>query len=133
MLTKTFALPVLPPSINRLHIVDHYRRKVYLNDESRKWKSDMQALIPRFEIPAESLLAIDYVAYYPWHHRNGRRRRVDCSNLMKLLHDTVCERIRIDDSRVVRGSFGAVDSPVESIVVTLTEIAQVIDSGHSGG
>lgn len=84
----------------------------------------MQLLIPRFEIAAGSLLRIDYVAFYPWHHRNGNRRRVDVSNLMKLLHDTICARIGTDDSRVSEGSFASVDAVEERLEITLTELPQ---------
>lgn len=84
----------------------------------------MQFLIPRFEIATTSLLRIEYTAHYPWRHRNGKRRKVDVSNLMKLLHDTICARIGVDDSRVSEGSFASVDSVSEKLEVTLREILQ---------
>lgn len=84
----------------------------------------MQFLIPRFDIAPTSLLRIDYVAFYPWFHHNKRRRRIDASNLMKLLHDTICMRIGVDDSRVSEGSFASVDSESEKLEVTLREICQ---------
>jgi Holliday junction resolvase RusA-like endonuclease len=117
-----FTLPSLPTSCNRLYDINHVQRRVRLSDSGRKWKSDMQYLIPRFEIAPTSLLRIEYVAHYPWHHRNGKRRRVDASNLMKLLHDTICMRIGIDDSRVSEGSFASVDAPEEKLEITLREI-----------
>lgn len=120
-----FQLPSLPPSHNRLYLIDFRRRQVYLSEAARRWKSDMQFLIPRFEIAGGSLLRIDYVTYYRWHHRNGNRRRVDCSNLMKLLHDTICLRIGVDDSRVVAGSFAAIDREEEAVDVVLTEVVNV--------
>ena len=131
MLTRTFTLPSLPPSINRLYMIDRSGRRryqsgkaqvVFMAEDARKWKSDMQYLVPRFEIPETSLLRIDYVAYYPWHHRNGQRRRVDVHNLMKLLFDTVCARIGVDDSRVSEGSFKSMNSEEEKIIVVLTEL-----------
>lgn len=97
---------------------------MFLADAPRKWKSDMQYLIPRFEISPTSLLRIDYIAHYPWHHRNGKRRRVDASNLMKLLHDTICMRIGVDDSRVSEGSFASVDAESEKLEITLRELVQ---------
>lgn len=84
----------------------------------------MQYLIPRFEISPTSLLRIEYTAYYPQWHRNGKRRRVDASNLMKLLHDTICMKIGVDDSRVSEGSFASVDSVDEKLEVTLRELEQ---------
>jgi Holliday junction resolvase RusA-like endonuclease len=119
-----FTLPSLPTSCNRLYDINHVQRRVRLSDSGRKWKSDMQFLIPRFEIAATSLLRIEYVAHYPWFHRNGKRRRVDCSNLIKLLHDTICMRIGIDDSRVSEGSFASVDSPEEKLEIVLKELMQ---------
>lgn len=126
-----FTLPSLPASINALYLIDTSGRRrfqsgkprvVYMGEAGRKWKSDMQLLTPRFDIPDTSLLRIDYTAYYPWHHRNGKRRRVDVHNLMKLLFDTICMRIGVDDSRVSCGSFASVDSQEEKIEVVLTEI-----------
>lgn len=122
--TIRFTLPSLPTSCNRLYAINHVRREVRLSDEGRKWRSDMQYLIPRFDIAPTSLLRIEYVAYYPWHHCNGKRRRVDASNLMKLLHDTICMRIGVDDSRVSEGSFASVDSESEKLEVTLRELVQ---------
>lgn len=84
----------------------------------------MQFLIPRFEIAETSLLRIEYTAHYPWFHHNKRRRRVDASNLMKLLHDTICMRIGVDDSRVSEGSFASVDAVDEKLEVILCEILQ---------
>jgi len=134
MNTKTFTLPSLPPSINALYLIDRTGRRrhasgkarvVYMADGPRKWKSDMQMLIPRFEIAEDSLLSIGYVAFYPLFHHNGRRRKVDPSNLMKLLHDTICTRIGVDDSRVIKGSFEARDSQEEKLEVTLWEICSI--------
>lgn len=134
MNTKHFTLPSLPPSINALYLIDTTGRRryasgkprvVYMSDEARKWKSDMQYLIPRFEIAEDSVMSICYVAYYPFLHRNGKHRRVDVHNLTKLLFDTVCARIGVDDSRVIKGSFEARNSQEEKLEVTLWELCSI--------
>jgi Holliday junction resolvase RusA-like endonuclease len=117
-----FTLPSLPTSHNRLHRINHIQRRVSLSDEARRWRSQMMLLVPRFEIPESSLLRVDYVAYYKTQTANGKRRRIDCSNFMKLLLDTICARIGVDDSRVSEGSFASVDAVEERVEVTLTEI-----------
>lgn len=141
MLTKTFTLPSLPPSINRLYMIDRSGRRryqsgkpqvVFMAEDARKWRSDMQYIIPRFEIPETSLLRIDYVAYYPHWQHNNKRRRVDVHNLIKLLFDTVCARIGVDDSRVSEGSFKSVDSEEEKIVIVLTELPNDTQSSNTG-
>jgi Holliday junction resolvase RusA-like endonuclease len=130
---KTFELPTLPPSVNNIYRIDrsgHRRNRyggaqvVYLSPEARLWKNQMQLLVPLFPIAEDSTLGIDYVAHYPLFHRNGKRRRVDCHNLMKLLFDTICAKIAVDDSRVVMGSFAACDDVNEKVVITLTEYVQ---------
>ena len=117
-------LPSLPPSHNRLYVVNHIQRKVYLSDDARRWKSKMMLLVPRFDIADSSLLRIDYVAYYAWLHHNGKRRKLDASNFMKLLHDTVCAKLGVDDSRVSEGSFASVDSVGEKVDIVMTEITE---------
>lgn len=122
--TISFVLPSLPISANRAHNIDFRRRRVYLSDAARRWKSDMQLLIPRFKIADTSMLQVDYVAYYPFFHANGRMRKVDTSNLQELLHNTIALRIGIDDSFIKKGSFDSRDSEDAKVRVTLTEIPE---------
>ena len=118
----TFTLPSLPVSINAAYQVDHRRRRVYLSDKARRWKNDSSFLVPRFEVPEEAFLRIDFVAHYPWRHRNGKLRRFDVSNLIKLLHDMLCERWGVDDCIVKSGSFQSVDDVQEKVTVTVTTV-----------
>lgn len=120
--TIRFTLPTLPISANLSHSVDFRRKRVHLSDSARRWKTDMQLLIPKFDLPQGTFFRVDFTAYYKFFHGNGKLRRVDTSNFQELLHNTIAARIGIDDCHIKAGSFDSVDAENEKIEVILTEI-----------
>lgn len=117
-----FVLPSLPMSINSLYQIIYSQRRVELKPECRTWKTKAKEYVPRFAIDDDSTLRLDVEFAYPWHHKNGKLRKFDSQNLLKLLIDAVSEKIGIDDSRIKGGSWQSRDSETESVTVTLTEI-----------
>lgn len=117
----TFTLPMLPLSVNSLYNVIFSQRRVELKPECRQFKTKAKVYIPAFKVDDDSLIRLDAVFHYRFHHKNGRLRKFDSPNLLKLLIDTVSEKIGIDDSRVKAGSWRSLDGN-ERVEVTLTEI-----------
>lgn len=116
-----FTLPSLPVSKNRLHKIDFVHRRVYLSDEARRWKSDMQAFIPRFELTAGCYLFLGMEFHYPFFHANGKLRVFDAPNMQELLQDTLSLRWSINDMYIKSWEGHSVDDPKEHVVITITE------------
>lgn len=95
-----FSLPSFPPSINRLYVVNHNQRRVFLSDEALLWKTRMTPNI----LPCR--LRFDYykltLLYQSprWLVANGDLRKMDLTNLDKLCIDTLCAKWLFDDSRL---------------------------------
>lgn len=117
-----FVLPSLPMSINALYQIIYSQRKVELKPECRSWKTKAKQYVPVFKVSEGSTLQLDVVFSFPWYHKNGKLRKFDSQNLLKLLIDAVSEKVGIDDSRIKAGSWSSADSTTERVEVTLTEI-----------
>jgi Holliday junction resolvase RusA-like endonuclease len=97
------------------------QRRVELKPAAQHWKDEAKGRMPPWKYAPDAQLRIDVVFSFPRHHGNGRYRRKDASNLLKLLIDAVAERYAFDDSLVTAGSWSSVDGP-EQVQVTVTEI-----------
>lgn len=118
-----FVLPGLPMSVNSLYQVIWSQRRVELKPACRDYKTKVKVYIPRFQVSESSLINIDTIFSFPFHHKNGKLRKFDTSNMLKLLLDVISEKIGVDDSRIKAGSWQSRDAENESVTVTLTEIA----------
>ena len=88
----------MPPSVNHLYVTARHGRRV-LSTEGRKYKQAVKAdLVPLENAPEWLVLKI--VLYMPLRYKNGKVRRFDVSNRIKILEDALCEGMGIDDSRV---------------------------------
>lgn len=117
-----FVLPSLPTSKNRLHKIDFRNKRVYLSDEARRWKSDMQPFIPRYTLGEGVFLYLGMEFYYPFHHANGKLRIFDAPNMQELLQDTICMRWGINDCFIKDWHGVSVDDANERAVITVTEL-----------
>jgi Holliday junction resolvase RusA-like endonuclease len=118
-----FVIPVLPPSVNSLHQIIYPQRKVVLKPEILKWRSDIACYVPRISLVAESLVEVGLVFHYPYLYQNGRLRRFDTHNMVKVLLDVISWKANFDDSRVKSGSWASVDSDDEKVEVHLRELS----------
>lgn len=119
----SFTLPSLPMSHNSLYQIIYSQRRVELKEEARRWKSSSKAYVPRFQLrQPTSSIEIVCAFHYPFDYANGRPRRFDASNLLKLTIDTVAEKIGYDDSIFRFGSWAAINDTDEKVTITLREI-----------
>lgn len=116
----TFTLPGLPTSVNSLYNVIWTLHRVELKSECRRWKQSAKGKIPHFDVPKDCLLKIDCEFHYPFLYQNGKLRKFDTSNLLKLLYDAVAEGLNVDDSRFKAGSFTSIDEEDEWVQVMVT-------------
>lgn len=119
--TWKFVIPCLPPSVNSLHQIIYSQRKVVLKPEILKWRSDIALFIPRIQLQASSLVAVELSFHYPFNYANGRLRRFDTHNMVKVLLDVLSWKAGFDDSRVKEGRWSSVDSKDEKVEVRLSE------------
>lgn len=119
----SFTLPSLPLSHNSLYTIIFSQRRVELCTAARQWKSQSKAYVPRFRLllPLSSI-EIVCTFHYPFNYSNGRPRKFDASNLLKLTIDTIAEKIGYDDNLFRFGQWSAIDSHDEKVEVKLREI-----------
>ena len=117
-----FTIPCLPPSVNALHNIIYSQRKVELKPEILRWRTEIARYMPRVALSEGSLVRVDLVFHYPYLYQNGRLRRFDCHNMVKVLLDVIAWKAGFDDSRVKDGSWRSVDSEEEKVEVTLREL-----------
>lgn len=97
----SFSLPSFPPSINRLYVIDHNRRRVFLSDEALLWRTHMAPSILPCRLEFETYkLTLSYQSPR-WLVKSGNLRKVDHSNWDKIVIDTLCAKWQWDDSRLV--------------------------------
>jgi hypothetical protein len=95
-----FSLPSFPPSINRLYVIDHNRRRVFLSDEALLWRTHMAPNIKPCKLGFDYYKLTLLYQSPRWLVKDGGLRRVDHSNLDKLTIDTLCAKWGFDDSRL---------------------------------
>lgn len=123
----SFELPSLPGSLNDLYELnrpDSGLPRKRLRSEWALWVSRMMPFIPPFSIAETSVLRVDRCYYLPWFYGNGRWRKVDVVNMDALLFNLVTRKIGVDDSLVKTGMLNSVDSHLNKVHVTLTEVVE---------
>lgn len=78
--------------------------------------------MPKFVGLGDGWLRMDVRFEYPMFYKNGRVKKRDSSNMLKLLQDAIGERYGLDDKFVMSGSWEAVDSETEKCSVELYEV-----------
>lgn len=117
-----FIIPALPPSVNALHNVLWSQRRVELKPEVRRFRSDVKGFVPRMVLATDSLLCVDLTFYYRHHYSNGKLRRLDTHNCVKVILDAIAEKLGIDDCRMKFGSWASVDSGEDKVEVAVREV-----------
>lgn len=117
-----FTLPLLPPSCNALHQVIWSRKRIELKPEVMKWRNDAKLFIPRFELSEGALLSAELTFHYALYHRNGKLKRKDTANMLKVLLDVIAEKCGWDDSVIKSGSWCSVNAAEEKVEIVLVEL-----------
>ena len=119
----SFTIPSCPNSVNSLYNVIFSLKRVELKPECLLWKSQAKGFMPKFESPNAAFLRMDVTFTYPLFHKNGKLKKRDSSNMLKLLQDAIAERYGLDDKFITQGSWVVVDAPEERTDVLLSEIS----------
>jgi len=96
----SFKIPSLPPSMNSIYNVFFHMKRVELKPEVRLFKTNAKAFIPPFEIEKKDKLALYMAVHADWYFRNGKFKKIDVSNMVKVVQDLICEKLGCDDAQV---------------------------------
>ena len=102
----TFKVPMLPQSINSLYKINYAHRVMYMSDEGRMFKETVKKYMPPSSFPPDIKYSIKMFFHGNWKYKNGKNKRADIQNLIKLLIDAVFEKLGVDDSYVYYLSAG---------------------------
>lgn len=118
-----FTLPSIPSSVNALYQINFSQRKVFMNPEARLWKTQMKMMVPRIKASEVThFFKIDRIYYYSFFTKNGKVRKLDTSNLDKLLLDTIAEKCGFDDSLVKFGDTESYNDTNERVDVVISRV-----------
>ena len=92
-----FSLPSFPPSINRLYVINHVQRRVFLSDEALLWRTQQTPNIMPCRLGFDCY-KIPYCISRRELTKDGRLRKMDLQNLDKLVIDTLFMKWQLDDS-----------------------------------
>lgn len=95
-----FSLPSFPVSVNRLYVINHVQRRVFLSDEALLWRTRMTPNIKPCYLGYNYYKLTLLYQSPSWLLKDGRLRRMDLQNLDKLVIDTLCSKWGWDDSRL---------------------------------
>lgn len=104
--SREFTIPFLPPSMNAVYEIIFAQRKVRMKPDVANWKTRAKEYIPKL-VPSDKapLFRIDATFYYDFYYQNGKMKKVDTQNLMKVLIDAIAEKNGFDDSYVKFGGW----------------------------
>jgi hypothetical protein len=114
-------IPSCPSSVNALYNVLFSLRRIELKPECLLWKSQAKQFMPQFKGTGK-FLRLEAVFYYPMFYKNGKLKKRDSSNMIKLLQDSIAERYGLDDKFITEGSWSAINSEDEKVTVILSEV-----------
>lgn len=134
-----FSLP-FPPSMNGLYGINFQMRSVYLTNDARYWKSKAKLMIPKIPFVADKYY-VELEFHNSWYFKNGKMKKSDVQNLIKIVVDAICEKLGFDDSLVWLFSAVKIQSDKPKVQVKLgvlhetdgkeAESVEKVESGSS--
>ena len=83
----------------------------------------MKVLIPKLTPSKDSFtFRLDAVFTYSWYYKNGKMRKFDTHNLMKVLCDAIAEKNGFDDSYIKAGSWDSKHLDREMVECRLSQV-----------
>jgi Holliday junction resolvase RusA-like endonuclease len=118
-ISKTWKVPFLPPSMNKIYGINFQKRSVYMMPEARTFKSQAKMCIGNFPTSKNDKLSLSLSVHTDWYFKNGNLRKADIQNLIKVVVDAVSERLGFDDAQVFSFSANKIQSTENYCTVTL--------------
>lgn len=119
----SFSIPSLPPSVNAIYQIIFHQRRVEMKPDVRLWKTQAKEYVPRIEAKDETeFFMIDAVFCYPFFYKNGKVKKLDTQNLLKVMIDAIAEKVGFNDTLVKFGSWQSYHDEDERVYVTVKQI-----------
>ena len=123
--SRRFVIPNLPPSCNSIYQIIFHQRRVEMKPEVRKWKTQAKEYIPRVvPFPESQLFKLDVIFYYDFFYKNGKLKKFDSQNLLKLLCDAVAEKGGFSDELIKFGSWESYHDSKEQVEGILSQVGE---------
>ncbi len=121
---KRFLIPSLPPSCNAIYQIIFSQRRVEMKPEVRAWKNGAKLYVPKITPLDDSyLFRLDATFSYNFFFLNGKIRKFDTHNMMKVLCDAVAEKAGFRDELVKFGSWHSIhNTEKEQVEIVVSQI-----------
>jgi len=96
----SFKIPSLPTSMNKMYQINYNTRKIFMAPDVRLWKSKAKLFMPVWKVEEDWLYNVSLKFIGNFLFKNGKVRKIDLQNLVKVVIDSTAERYGFDDSRV---------------------------------
>lgn len=96
----TFRLPSPPPSMNALYGIHYGKRQVFMKPEVRAYKTTMKLYVPKWDVAESDKVELEIEVVDDWFFKNGKFKRADVQNTVKVLIDLISERQGWNDCNV---------------------------------
>lgn len=116
---KSWRIPFLPPSMNKLYGINFQKRSVYMMPEARTFKSNAKMCIGNYSVGKNDKLSFSLNVYTNWFFGNGNQKKADIQNLIKVVVDATSERLGFDDCQIWSFSASKHQSTENYCTVTL--------------
>lgn len=118
-----FVIPSLPPSINAVYQIIFSQRRVEMKPEVRMWKTNAKEVIKKVKsVPDNSFIKVIAEFHYNFFYKNGKLKKFDTPNLLKVLIDAIAEKNGFDDNVVKFGEWRSFHSESERVEVSVQMI-----------
>ena len=88
----SYRLPSLPASMNQIYNIVFGKKLIYLKPEVRRYRSDMKMFVPMPSINDWEYTELEFTVCADWFYKNGKLRKIDIQNLLKVLVDLIAEK-----------------------------------------
>lgn len=117
--SKTWKVPFLPTSMNKLYGINFQKRSVYMMPEARDFKTKAKMCIGNYSVGKNDKLSFSLDVYTNYYYLNGNLKKSDIQNLIKVVVDAVSERLGFDDCQIWSFSANKIQSTENYCTVTL--------------
>lgn len=124
-----FTIGMLPVSEN--NAIGSSRKGGYKTKQYKEWEEYVLLTTKEKEIVCSEWYECEVVFYFPLYFKNGKVRTKDAHNMIKYAIDTVLHNKvvdskgeRIDDSRILGGSWTSVDSEEEKVEISFYTVGE---------
>lgn len=95
-----FRITGLPESMNSIYQIIFAQRRVQLKPDVLRYKVQAKLMMPPWKCEDEWLYGIELKFHSDWYFKNEKIRKIDLSNLEKIVCDCVSEKYGFDDARI---------------------------------